>query len=193
MSIEIVQQAINDIVAHGISIDGPCGAFGICNLVAFRTGLGILRKPNPKVNNCVIKEKGYAADIVMYPNGRIIDILKDGGGANEAVWNEGIPVDPVNYSGPIMNYPISFGIIEQPIPTEPLIPIGLQESNAIWLLQTLHLKIDNIANEFRKIVLEQDKELNELTLAIYNALDLAKKQSYRGKIFGTEIKLEPIN
>src|SRR5678810_711256 len=63
----------------GIDLHGACGAFAITKMAAWGlrgTGAGLLSKPSG--NNC----DGYATDIICYPDGRIIDILGDGGNAN---------------------------------------------------------------------------------------------------------------
>lgn len=99
--VDEVIQAKADIIAAGVSIAGPCGAFEIVKTVAWRLRLsdpniGILSKPSG--NNC----GGYATDIIVYTDGIIYDILGDGGGANDPQWNFGGTVDPTRYRIPIV-------------------------------------------------------------------------------------------
>lgn len=78
----------------GLDLSGPCGAFLITKMAAWglrATGAGLLSKPSG--NNC----DGYATDIICYRDGRIIDVLGDGGNANTPNWNEVEPIDPSRY------------------------------------------------------------------------------------------------
>lgn len=91
MSKEVVEQVKADLVARGVDLSGPCGAFAICKRVAWalrHTGAGLLAKPSG--NNC----EGYATDVICYPDGRTFDILQDGGGANGPQWDQHLPHDP---------------------------------------------------------------------------------------------------
>lgn len=70
--------------AQGVSLAGPDGAFAITSRVAWRLrmeGAGLLAKPGGNQSH------GYATDIVMYPDGSLVDILGDGGGANTPRWD----------------------------------------------------------------------------------------------------------
>lgn len=72
------------LVAAGHDLSGPCGAFDITEHVAWALkaeGAGLLGKTAG--NNC----KGYATDIIAYPNGTIFDILIDSGASNGPTWN----------------------------------------------------------------------------------------------------------
>lgn len=86
----VVDVVKSDLVARGVALDGPCGAFEITARVAWRlrtSGAGVLTKPSG--NNC----RGFAVDIVVYPDGHAFDILSDAGGANGPTWNVIEPVD----------------------------------------------------------------------------------------------------
>lgn len=86
MSIEIVRQAKKRLEDLGENLTGPCGALRITNLVAWElrsSGAGLLYKPAG--NNCLER----AVDIIAYTDGKIRDILGDGGGANTPQWPEG--------------------------------------------------------------------------------------------------------
>ena len=87
-----VAQAKADLLAAGYDLSGPCGAFAIVNLTAWRLrseGAGLLSKPVG--NNC----DGYAPDIVAYRNGQIFDVLIDGGGENGPTWQDTGIIDDV--------------------------------------------------------------------------------------------------
>lgn len=86
MSLKIVQDAKKTLEDLGENLTGPCGALRITNLVAWQlrsSGAGLLYKPAG--NNCLER----AVDILAYADGRIRDILGDGGGANTPQWPEG--------------------------------------------------------------------------------------------------------
>ena len=79
---------------QGVDLTGPCGAFAITKRVAWGlrgTGAGLLSKPAG--NNC----EGFATDIIAFADGRIVDILGDGGNANIPGWNHGEPVDATRF------------------------------------------------------------------------------------------------
>lgn len=81
--VEVVAAIKADVVARGISVAGPCGAFQITKRVAWAlrgTGVGLLDKPAG--NNC----EGYSIDYLVFPDGSGRDILGDGGGENTPAW-----------------------------------------------------------------------------------------------------------
>ena len=72
------------LVARGVPLSGPCGAFQIVKRVAWQlrgSGVGLLSKPAG--NNC----DGYSVDFLTYPDGSGYDILGDAGGANVPGWD----------------------------------------------------------------------------------------------------------
>lgn len=88
------------LVAQGVPLTGPCGAFQITKRVAWGLrfqGYGLLSKPSG--NNC----EGYATDIVMKNNGAgdIVDVLGDGGGQNTPLWGISDTVDPGRWRPPV--------------------------------------------------------------------------------------------
>jgi len=189
MSIEVVSQVINELVRLGIDIKGPCGAFAISNLVAQRLNLGILYKPRPTENNCIVNGVGYAADIVMDRSGRIWDILFDGGGTNTPVWFEKDAVDKSWYRDPLLNYPKVLNTGTE-IPTGPVNNPPLEVESLDWLLRTMHIKMDNMHNELLTKInaLQSDNE------AIAKALlDIALRQDRPlvGRLFNIPVKLVP--
>lgn len=95
-----VIQAKADLIAAGIDISGPCGAFQIVKLVAWRLtsaepAIGLVTKDGG--NNC----DGYSTDNVMYNDGSVFDILGDGGGANSPQWNANGTLPSTRWSPPI--------------------------------------------------------------------------------------------
>jgi len=86
------------LLREGHDLSGPCGAFAITKHVAWalkKTGAGLLSKPGG--NNC----EGYATDVIVYPDGQLVDILGDGGGANTPQWAEGEDIDPSRWRPPV--------------------------------------------------------------------------------------------
>lgn len=99
MSLQIVQKAKSDLESAGESLSGPCGAWKIANLVAWRmraAGYGLLRKPGG--NNC----DGYSVDyVVRKSDGQGFDMLGDAGGANIPTWQFGDAFGPERWAPPI--------------------------------------------------------------------------------------------
>jgi hypothetical protein len=98
----LVAQAKADLITAGEDLTGPCGGFKIvrraCQYIApSDPTVGVLTKPAPTPNNCIIAGIGYAADIIMYPDGIIYDVLFDAGGANTPQWNFKGTTDPGLY------------------------------------------------------------------------------------------------
>ena len=94
----IVMTVIDHFHTAGVSLAGPCGAFQITRRVAWllrEEGTGLLAKAEG--NNC----DGYATDVLCYPDGAIVDILGDSGGANIPTWQNRGFVDPALYRPPI--------------------------------------------------------------------------------------------
>jgi len=94
------------LTARGVDLSGPCGAFAIVKVVAWglrTSGYGLLSKPGG--NNCKPpgSQEAFATDVVVCPNRTdIVDLLQDGGGANNPIWllrqNE---VDPARWRAPV--------------------------------------------------------------------------------------------
>lgn len=73
-----------DLVARGVQLEGPCGAFEITHRVAWAlrfTGARLVEKTSG--NNC----RAFAVDLVGFSDGSYVDMLIDSGGANEPTWN----------------------------------------------------------------------------------------------------------
>ena len=177
MSIEVVQKTKQDLINAGVNIDGPCGAFAITNLTAERLNLGILYKPRPTENNCIVNGVGYAADIVMSRSGRIWDILYDGGGLNTPVFNEGAAVNPDWYRDPLKNYPKSLSS------TPEVPPVIAPDETLEWLMRTMHVKLDNMHNE----TLTKIDAVQEALIAIRTN----QHRALVGKLFNITVKLVP--
>lgn len=89
----VVAQAKADLEAAGHDLSGPCGAFSIVKLAAFRMGGGAGLLDKPAGNNC----EGYATDIIVYPDGKHYDVLVGGGETNGPSWQDAGTVDPSRY------------------------------------------------------------------------------------------------
>lgn len=105
----VVQAAKDELEARGVDLSGPCGAFAIVELAAWRLrdeGAGLLDKPGG--NNC----QGFATDIIAYPDGEIYDVLVGAGDTNGASWQGPDMVDPSRYRAAHL----PSGVIDEPDP-----------------------------------------------------------------------------
>ena len=96
--LDVVTSMKATLIQQGFFLAGPCGAFHITRHVAWalrEEGMGLLAKVEG--NNC----DGYATDILCYPDGAIVDILGDSGGANTPTWQNRGFVDPTLYRSPL--------------------------------------------------------------------------------------------
>jgi hypothetical protein len=95
----IVQSVKAQLLATGVNLAGPCGAWEITHRVAWilrGEGAGLLHK-NPGQNQC----QGVGVDVVIYQDGRLFDILTDSGGANGPVWHQIESVSPSLWRPPV--------------------------------------------------------------------------------------------
>jgi len=78
-----------DLVARGIDISGPCGAFQITGRVAWLLrdeGWGLLHK-NPGNNGCSTNGDRYAVDFLVHnPSGQGVDMLINAETENIPAW-----------------------------------------------------------------------------------------------------------
>jgi hypothetical protein len=85
----VVAMVKADVVARGIDISGPCGAFQITGRVAWllrHEGWGLLHK-NPGNNGCSTNGGRYAVDfLVHYPSGQGVDMLINSETENIPAW-----------------------------------------------------------------------------------------------------------
>lgn len=94
---DVVATVKASLQARGVSLADSCGAFEVTRRVAWQlraTGAGLLDKPSG--NQC----QGRAVDIIVYPDGRAVDILSDAGGVNGPTWNEIEPVEASRWRQP---------------------------------------------------------------------------------------------
>lgn len=134
--VELVSAVKADLVARGVNLAGPCGAFEITKRVAWALraqGVGLLDKSAG--NNC----QGYSVDYLVFPDSSGRDILGDGGGDNVPEWdaepNEPAgtfagrwraPIDPTD--GPIIGIPV-------PPPVPPVIVTAPSESPRLAVIE----------------------------------------------------------
>lgn len=142
----VVAQVKADLVARGVSLAGPCGAFQITNEVARRAGLKLLKKvpgqnraiPQPD-GSCKNPEEapgehGYADGyLIQLPSGTGFDMLGDAGGANNPAWQP--ETDPGLVARNLASYadPVTLGSAPVPIPG----PIPPTSDFELELLQRL--------------------------------------------------------
>ena len=83
--IELIESIKADLVAKGVNLTGPCGAFEITKRVAWALrgeGFGLVAK-NAAQNGCDANGQRYAIDAVMLADGQTFDILVNGGGEEQ--------------------------------------------------------------------------------------------------------------
>jgi hypothetical protein len=77
------------LVARGVDLSGPCGAFEITGRVAYvlrGEGWGLVAK-SPAQNGCSVPgHERYAVDAVMKPDGTTIDLLVNAETENRPAW-----------------------------------------------------------------------------------------------------------
>jgi len=84
--VELIASIKADLVARGVNLTGPCGAFEITKRVAWALrdeGIGLVAK-NAAQNGCNANGERYAIDAVMLRDGQTWDILINGGGDEDA-------------------------------------------------------------------------------------------------------------
>lgn len=123
---DVVQGIKDGLVAAGVDLSGPCGAFEITKRAAWAfkvEGAGLLAKPNG--NNC----QGYSTDYVVYKTADGIsmdgyDILRDAGGANIPQWSgPETGMDPDLWRAPIDPGDVVPGAPPTPTPQPPDPPL----------------------------------------------------------------------
>jgi len=78
-----------ELVAHGVDLSGPCGAFQVTKRVAWRLrgeGYGLLGGKTPGQNGCAEHGDKFAVDWLLKADGNGVDILVDAGGQNTPIW-----------------------------------------------------------------------------------------------------------
>lgn len=155
---DTVAQAKAELLASGADLSGPCGAFKIVNLAAWKLkaeGAGLLDKPSG--NNC----QGFATDIIAYQQGgqtAIFDVLIDGGGANTPTWNR---VDPVAFDRwrpplPVLGTPPP----DPPPPSNP--PVDL--SPILSRLDAIEHRLETSEVSVRALIKHKDAQQEQIGL-----------------------------
>lgn len=87
-----------ELEAQGVNVYGADGAFNVTKRVAWglRNTLGLLRKDGGE-NVVSWHGRSFSAGRVAYPDGRLIKIMTDVGGANGPTWADNGFVDPNLY------------------------------------------------------------------------------------------------
>src|SRR5215218_3497167 len=80
-----------DLVARGVNISGPCGAFQITGRVAWLLkdeGWGLFTK-NPAQNGCTVNGARYAVDVLIQkPTAQAVDMLVNSETQNIPAWQK---------------------------------------------------------------------------------------------------------
>lgn len=109
MSLAIVQQEKAALLAAGVDLAGPCGAFRIVERVAWRLrseGYGLLGGKSPAQNGCSHGGERYSVDWILKADGTGRDILIDAGGQNTPTWGHEEHADPALYRPAIEPMPL---------------------------------------------------------------------------------------
>jgi hypothetical protein len=138
------------LVARGVPLSGPCGAFQISKRVAWQlrgTGIGLLSKPEG--NNC----EGYSVDFLTYPDGSGLDILGDSGGANVPGWELSEP--PGTLTGR-WRPPFDPGdtVVPLPVPVSPVVTPPASDDVLVELRE-----VKSIAEQARALAAEAVVEI----------------------------------
>jgi hypothetical protein len=85
----IVDQVKAELVARGVPLTGPCGAFAITSRVAWvlrAEGVGLFGGKSPAQNGCTVGTERYAVDVVVTRSGQAVDILINSENENRPAW-----------------------------------------------------------------------------------------------------------
>lgn len=161
---DIVREAKAQLVATGTNIEGPCGALAIVERAArmLTDGAGLLIKPSG--NNC----RGFATDIIAYPDGQIYDVLTDGGGMNGPAWNDAGTVEPSRY----------FAVGSQP-QNPPIPPPGVDLSEIYRRLDLLAQGQQSLYQQAERIFAEQEAQAAETRRSLAFIADAIKTHDER--------------
>lgn len=164
----LVEQAKRELAAAGFQVENKaCSDFEIAKVVAGRLraqGAGLLTKSccgdgnDPNRTHCEFQGEWYAHDVVAFPDGTIVDIAQDGGGANGPRYDVA-PADP----GLIGRYrsAVSLGLTGQvpgsagpaPVPVTP--PVAVDPVDVRPLLDrisVLEQSLGNLKNMLEQLV-----------------------------------------
>lgn len=177
---DVVAAVKADLQARGVDLSGACGAFQITKRVAWRLrdeGAGVLDKPAG--NQC----EGRAVDIIIYPGGRIFDILTDAGGSNGASWGAGDPVDASRWR-PVTSDPDG-GVAPPPVVNNPP-PVGQPPVINIPPAQVLDLSavlaaIKDVRDAQERIYADDTNQRTDQTKAIVAAVN---EPGWFSQVFG---------
>lgn len=114
MSQSVVEAIKSQLVARGVDLTGPCGAFEITSRVAWEMrgeGWGLHAKESG--NQC----QGYSVDVLLHPSGQYVDLLVDAGGANGPSWQIHTGGDVLQWRAPFEVDPS--GPVPAPPPPDP--------------------------------------------------------------------------
>jgi hypothetical protein len=137
--IELIASIKADLVARGVSLTGPCGAFQITSRVAWALrdeGIGLVAK-NAAQNGCDANGARYAIDALMLRDGQTWDILINGGGEEDANHQPkpgtgNVPAWQVTGAAPRESWRAPFEVDRvqpepvkpDPVKPEPVTPVG---------------------------------------------------------------------
>ena len=193
---DVVAAVKNDLLARGVDLAGPCGAFKITSRVAWQLraeGWGLIHSGG---NGCETHGDKFRADTIMLHDGSVIDILlrsesDNGDTSNPANYN--IPQwqptggqDPGNWRAPFdpgdSPVPIPPGPIPVPVPVPgPAAGCGCAER-----LDAMTVKLEAMTAKFEAMT----AKFEALSTTV-DALAAKPVPEYRGSIAGVQVVLHP--
>ena len=177
--VDLVATVKADVIQQHINIDGPCGAFEITRRVALAVKAGLLGGKTPGQNGCSMAGDRYSVDFIMWPDGRVVDILTDAGGANTPAWFEE-SVDPQFYR---VALPIAVPTpIPTPAPPEPAPPVDL--TPILQELSRVHEHLVTLGNQVQQLLDKPDPPPPTLPSITFPA--------YTGRVLGFGVTLRPV-
>jgi hypothetical protein len=163
--VELVAQIKADLVARGVNLTGPCGAFAITRPLAWALrdeGYGLVHK-EPGQNGCDANGDRFAIDALMLKDGQTFDVLVSAGGeedhnkqpipgtGNIPAWQKVKPQPPANWRAPFVDLlapPDPPVIITDPDGT-PDPPSTPPADVVAWAVTVLTRKLEQLETEIR--------------------------------------------
>jgi hypothetical protein len=174
--VDVVARIKGELVAAGVDLSGPCGAFQITKRVAWelrQDGYGLVAKTPPQ-NNC----QGYGVDVVMFQNGDCWDILINSETENISAWNKTGSQPPSAWRAPIDPGDTQPGPTP-PTPTPDLAEV-LRKLDELTTAVNLGLRLGEKTSALLSLVSEDMDMLVD-----------RKPPVYKGKLFGMTVTLTP--
>lgn len=182
--VEIVAAVKDELLARGVDLAGPCGAFQITSRVAWRVrdeGWGLIAK-NPGQNGCTVDSGRYAVDaLMMKADGAVVDLLINSETENRPGWQLVGPSDPGLWRAPF-NPDHETDDDEDEDEDDHRVPGPVAACGCAERLDAMAAKLDAMTVKF--------EELTRSVEALA-ARPAPPAPDYRGSIAGVQVVLHP--